>query len=336
MKRFEPKTVLYEPDSAKYEFGRTMLAKFMDKGIPMEKIESHNRIPEMTSRPNSDFPLMKSYMILGVRKTLKYTPNSKVSDWLVPFTSSGCAAMCLYCYLVCTYNKCAYLRVFVNREQIMGKLLKSARDSEKEETFEIGSNSDLILENTVTDNLLWAIPEFGRLERGYITLPTKFSMVDPLLGLEHKGRTIIRMSVNPESIISQVELGTSSLGERIDAINKLAEADYKIGILVAPVILTEGWELLYTRLIEQLSEKLTKKARKGLFFEVIFLTYSYVQQKINEDAFKNAPELYSKETMSPKGRGKYSYKMGIKESAGNLIRSLLEEHFPGSEIIYIV
>ena len=336
MKHFEPKAILYEPDTAKYEFGRTMLAKYMNKGIPMEKIESHNRIPEMTSRPNSEFALMKSYLILGVRKTLKYTPNAKVSDWLVPFTSSGCAAMCLYCYLVCTYNKCAYLRVFVNREQIMDKLIKTAIDSEKEETFEIGSNSDLILENTVTDNLIWAIPEFGKLERGYITLPTKFSMVDPILGLEHKGRTIIRMSVNPESIISQVELGTSSLNERIDAINKLAEAGYKIGILVAPVILTEGWESLYTHMIERLSDELSQKARKNLFFEVIFLTYSYVQQKINEEAFKNAPELYSKETMSPKGRGKYSYKMNIKEFAGDLIRSLLEERFPGCEIIYIV
>lgn len=336
MRKFEPKAILYEPEVTHYELGRILLAKYGNKGIPMDKIESHNRIPEMSSRPNSDFAMMKSYLVLGIRKTHKYTPNSKVSDWLVPFTSSGCSAMCLYCYLVCTYNKCAYLRVFVNREQMMEKLIKSAKTSEKEETFEIGSNSDLILENTVTDNLSWVIPEFGKLERGYITLPTKFHMVDPLLALDHRGRTIIRMSVNPESIISTVELGTSSLLDRIEAINQLCEAGYKIGILVAPVILMEGWEALYTRLIEQLVDQLSEKARKGLFFEVIFLTYSFVQQKINEEAFKNAPDLYAKETMSPRGRGKYSYKKDIKEFAGDLMRSLLEEHFPGAEIIYIV
>ena len=34
------------------------------------------------------------------------------------YTSSGCTAACMYCYLVCNYNKCAYLRLFVNREQM--------------------------------------------------------------------------------------------------------------------------------------------------------------------------------------------------------------------------
>ena len=39
--------------------------------------------------------------------------------------------------------------------------------SEKELTFEIGSNSDLILENTITGNLDWTIKEFSKTNRGY-------------------------------------------------------------------------------------------------------------------------------------------------------------------------
>ena len=68
--------------------------------------------------------------------------------------------MCLYCYLVCNYNKCAYLRLFVNREQMLGKITKVANEAEKDLTFEIGSNSDLILENTITNNLVWTIENF--------------------------------------------------------------------------------------------------------------------------------------------------------------------------------
>jgi len=66
----------------------------------------------------------------------------------------------MYCYLVCNYNKCAYLRLFVNREQMMEKIIKTSEKSEKELTFEIGSNSDLILENTITNNLPWTIEKF--------------------------------------------------------------------------------------------------------------------------------------------------------------------------------
>ena len=96
---------------------------------------------------------MKRNLIIGIRKTHKYVENHKVSDYLVPYTSSGCSAMCLYCYLVCNYNKCSYLRLFVNREQMMDRLIKVSFSSDTEKTFEIGSNSDLVLENTITGNL---------------------------------------------------------------------------------------------------------------------------------------------------------------------------------------
>lgn len=58
--------------------------------------------------------------------------------------------MCLYCYLVCNFNKCSYLRLFVNREEMMNKIIKTANKSDRELVFEIGSNSDLVLENMIT------------------------------------------------------------------------------------------------------------------------------------------------------------------------------------------
>ena len=69
--------------------------------------------------------------------------------------------MCLYCYLVCNYNKCAYLRLFVNREEMMERLIKNSKKGADPQTFEIGSNSDLVLENMITGNLEWVIPAFA-------------------------------------------------------------------------------------------------------------------------------------------------------------------------------
>lgn len=109
---------------------------------------------------------MKQNLIIGVRKTHKFVPNHKTSDFLVPYTSSGCTAMCMYCYLVCNYNKCAYLRLFVNREEMLDKIIRTAQNSEKDLTFEIGSNSDLILENTITNNLVWTIENFANTSKG--------------------------------------------------------------------------------------------------------------------------------------------------------------------------
>ena len=43
---------------------------------------------------------------------------------------------------------------------MLEKIIKVANKSEKDLTFEIGSNSDLILENTITGNLPWTIENF--------------------------------------------------------------------------------------------------------------------------------------------------------------------------------
>ena len=140
---------------------------------------------------------------------------------------------------------------------MLDKIISTSEKAEKELTLEIGSNSDLILENTITNNLEWTIENFKNSKKGKLTFPTKFDMVDSILPLEHKGKIIARVSVNPEEIINRVEFGTSRLKGRIEAINKLSEAGYTIGILIAPVIFVENWEILYLELIQRLNLELS-------------------------------------------------------------------------------
>ena len=261
---FKPKAIYFEKEIENYELGKQLLEKY--KETQKIEIENHNNIEEMRKKQNKEFMDMKRNLIIGVRKTHKFVENHKTSDYLVPYTSSGCTAACMYCYLVCNYNKCAYLRLFVNREQMLDKIIKVANKSEKDLTFEIGSNSDLVLENTITGNLPWTIENFKNSPKGHLTFPTKFDMVDDILDVDHQGKVTVRMSVNPEQIINRVEFGTSRLKGRIEAINKLKEAGYNIGILIAPVIMVENWKELYSNLIKQLAENLTEKVKKDVFF----------------------------------------------------------------------
>ena len=331
---FKPKEILYEENIKNYELGRELLDKYKD--VPMKVIENHNNIPEMRNKQNSEFVDIKKNLIIGIRKTHNFVPNHKTSDFLVPYTSSGCTAMCMYCYLVCNYNKCSYLRLFVNREEMLDKIIKTANKSEKELTFEIGSNSDLILENTITQNLEWTIPQFAENAKGYLTFPTKFDMVEPILNLNHKGRVIIRMSVNPSKIIQRVEFGTSNLENRVKAINKLKKAGYKIGILIAPIIFIDNWEEEYEKLIIYLVENLDDEVKKEAFFELIFMTYSYVHKMINQEAFPNAIKLFDEEKMTGRGKGKYAYKEQIRKEGEEFFREKMQKYFPNNIIEYIV
>lgn len=325
--------VYYEPNTLHYELGRMLRAQYAD--LPWIEINSHNYIPELAAAENRDFPKLKSHLIIGLRKTHKYVPNHKVSDWLVPYTSSGCRAMCLYCYLVCNYNKCSYLRLFVNREEMLDRLLQKAAKADVPQTFEIGSNSDLVLENTITKNLTDTIERFAREGRGYLTFPTKFDQIAPLLELDHRGKTIFRISVNPEEVIRRIELGTSPLHARINALNAMAEAGYPVGLLLAPVILVQDWKRLYGELIGQLAEELSPKVRQSGFIEIILMTYSFVQNAINADAFPQAVKLLDRETMTGRGRGKYSYRNEIRAEVEMFLREKLSEQLGDMPIWYI-
>lgn len=325
--------VYYEPDSLNYPLGKRLKEAY--GGLPWIAIENHNAIKEMREKPNCEFARMKRNLIVGTRKTHKYTENHKVSDYLVPYTSSGCSAMCLYCYLVCNYNKCAYMRLFVNREQMLDRLIKRSLQAERELTYEIGSNSDLVLENTITENLLYTIPRFAKEGSGRLTFPTKFHMVDSLLNLPHEGKVIFRMSVNPQPLIKRIELGTSDLDQRIVAVNKMCQAGYPCGILIAPVILTEDWKKLYTELLEELKEGLTEETKKQLFLEIILMTYSYVHRAINREAFPGLPDLYDKELMTGRGRGRYCYRAEEREEAESYLRAEVSRILGDVPILYI-
>jgi len=324
--------VYYEPDSLSYPLGKELKEAYGD--IPWIPIESHNSIKEMQEKPNSEFARMKRNLIIGTRKTHKYTENHKVSDYLVPYTSSGCTAMCLYCYLVCNYNKCAYLRLFVNREQMLDRLLKWEKKKERPLTFEIGSNSDPVLENTITGNLLYTIPRYVEEGIGKLTFPTKFDMVEPLLGLDHRGRIIFRMSVNPQPLVRQIEIGTSSLKNRIAAVNQMCEAGYPCGLLIAPMMLVEGWRELYTELLEELKAGLTMKMKKQMFLEIILMAYSYVHRAINNEAFPNMPELYDQALMTGRGRGRYCYREETRAEAETYLRTEIKRILGDVRILY--
>lgn len=324
--------VYFEPQTLDYPLGKQLQAQYRD--LPWIPIESHNHIPQLSAADNSAFTKLKQHLIIGVRKTHKYVENHKVSDWLVPYTSSGCRAMCLYCYLVCNYNKCAYLRLFVNREQMLERLLKKDATAECPQTFEIGSNSDLVLENTITGNLPWTIERFAREGRGSLTFPTKFDMVQPLLGLDHQGKTIFRMSVNPSNIIRKVELGTSPLASRIKALNDMAEAGYPVGLLIAPVILLEDWRQQYGELIDILAEALSQKVKQTGFLEIILMTYSFVQNAINTEAFPGGTEIFDRNLMTGRGRGKYCYRNETRAEAETFLREQITEKL-GMHILYI-
>ena len=96
----------------------------------------------------------------------------------------------------------------------------------------------------------------------------------------------------------------------------------------------DNWKILYEGLFKELNELLTEKAKKKVFFEFIFMTYSYIHKMINNEAFPNAIDLYNKELMTVRGKGKYTYNQFVRQEGEIFFRNLMSKYFTNNEIIY--
>jgi spore photoproduct lyase len=83
-----------------------------------------------------------------------------------------------------------------------------------------------------------------------------------------------------------------------------------------------------------MSDKLSQKVKNEVFFEVIFMTYSYVHRKINNEAFPEALELYQQEVMTGRGMGKYCYKQEIRAEGEVWLKNEIEKRFGPGKILY--
>ena len=85
---FKPKAIYFEEEIINYPLGKELMEKY--KEVPKIEIANHNNIEEMRKKSNQEFVNMKRNLIIGVRKTHKFVENHKISNYLVPYTSSGC------------------------------------------------------------------------------------------------------------------------------------------------------------------------------------------------------------------------------------------------------
>ena len=116
----------------------------------------------------------------------------------------------------------------------------------------------------------------------------------------------------------------------------MCDAGYRVGLLIAPIIITEDWKNLYSELITTLSDQLTQKVKKQAPIEIIFMTYSYVQNAINTEAFPQADRLYEKELMTGRGRGKYCYREDIRKDGELFLRQEIEAKLKEMTVLYVV
>jgi spore photoproduct lyase len=164
--------------------------------------------------------------------------------------AANCPFDCAYCYLQ-SYFANAVPTIFVDFNALFeqaGSILRSAPGENI--LFHAGETADALALEHISGFAAEAVAFFSRRDNAVLELRTKSDLVEPLLSITHKGRTVVSWTLTPEDISRTYEHGAASISERLQAASLCATAGYPIGLRFDPIIHYRDWRAGYRELID--------------------------------------------------------------------------------------
>lgn len=339
MRPFIPDRAYFEPAALDYPLGQEIHSKLRDMNVEILSTTSHNRITNIPGETELQvYANAKRTLVVGVRKTLKFDTSKPSAEYAIPI-STGCLGHCHYCYLQTTLGAKPYVRVYVNIDDILAQAKHYIEERKPQITrFEAACTSDPLSLEHITGNLRRLIEFMAEEEYGRLRFVTKYDLVDSLLPVRHHNHTRFRFSVNADYVIRNFEPSTARFEERIEAARKVALAGYPMGFIIAPIYLYEGWQAGYTKLVEQLAEAIPSSVHSGVSFELIQHRFTKPAKRVIEKHYPKTrldlDEAKRKMKWGRYGIHKFVYPDDEQAQIQQLLRSLIEKHFPEAEVEY--
>lgn len=335
---FRPERVFFERDALSYPLGEKLYRTFREKGVEIGFTGSHNRVTGIPGGSRREkFFRAKRTLVVGVRKSRKLETCRPSAHYQLPL-ATGCPGICEYCYLHTNLGRNPYIRIYVNQEEILLTALDHIKKRLPADTvFEGAATADPLPVEPYTGALTRAIAFFAEQEHGSFRFVTKFTGVEPLLHLEHKGKTKFRFSVNSQQVIAAYEHATPPLEARLEAAARVAAAGYPLGFMIAPIIPEGDWREEYSALLDRLK---TFQGHPGLSFELITHRFTARAKQVIRELFPESGLPLDEEKRSFKwgqfGYGKYLYPKDLLEKIESFFREGIRERFPEAAIEYFV
>jgi spore photoproduct lyase family protein len=343
------RAIYAEPDARDSARGQQVISRFPDAEII--EVPSHWQIPELHGNEgNVDrwVRVKTETLVLGVKKSLSARPNGRSSDFIAPSTANGCAMSCAYCYVPRRKGYANPITVFTNIDKITrylrGHVGRQGLKPEPDQVdphawvYDIGENSDCSVDALVSDNVADLIATFRDLPTAKASFATKF-VNRQLLDHDPQGRTRIRFSLMPERDAKLLDIRTSSIPERIAAIDDFVEAGYEVHLNFSPVVLRDGWERDWAELLQRLDDELGDAFKQQAACEIIMLTHNRDLHEVNLGWHPKAEDVLWRPEMqqakrSQTGMWNVRYRNNHKREGLATLQDLIAAHAPWIRVRY--
>lgn len=157
---------------------------------------------------------------------------------------------CSYCIMQ-SYFHPPVLQYFVNRDDLEAEL-NNLFAEKSISRIGTGEFTDSMIWEMWTDLSAFLVPKFSRQSYAVLELKTKTTAIEKLKSLRHNRKTIVAWSLNTTKVIGNEEFRTTSLATRLKAAAKCEEWGYPLAFHFDPMIIYDGCEEDYRKVIEQL------------------------------------------------------------------------------------
>ena len=152
-------------------------------------------------------------------------------------TIAGCPYMCDYCS-----SLSEVIVIGLNVEEFMGQMDPWVASCPEQTLFKWDNASDTLCFEPEYGATEMLIDYFARKDGKYFLLYAgKCAEVDWLLGLDHRGKTIMAFSLSGSTQSRLIEKRANTTDERIEAMRKCQDAGYIVRARFAPIVPVENW-----------------------------------------------------------------------------------------------
>ncbi|RZB31957.1 MAG: spore photoproduct lyase [Desulfobacteraceae bacterium Eth-SRB1] len=230
--------------------------------LPLSIVQNAHEVFEAVSSANDPVQKGKEVLFLTQNKGafIRDCPGTRYytcCGYKILHIGTFCVMDCSYCILQ-SYFHPPVLQYFVNHDDLLAEL-DSLFAEKKLCRIGTGEFTDSMIWEMWTDLSDLLVPKFAGQSHSILELKTKTTAIDKLKHLNHNRKTIVSWSLNTNKVIQTEERNTSSLSARLKAAAKCESWGYKLAFHFDPMVIYDGCEEDYRKVINQLFSHISAK-----------------------------------------------------------------------------
>ena len=200
----------------------------------------------------------------------------------------NCIYDCRYCFLQGMYQS-AHQVLFVNYEDFGAEIERTAkRHGDQPVWFYSGYDCDSLANEPMTGFAEYFIPRLSSIDNAWLELRTKSTQVRKLLEQEPFERVVTAFSFSDAHSHARLEHGVPSIDRRLDAMRRLQQAGWPLGLRFDPVIYHPRYQEAFSELVARVFEVVDAQAIHSV---------SLGNFRLTRDHFRQVVRLYPEEPL---------------------------------------